>query len=206
VLAVVVVLVGSYYVLGLVGVTGSGAAFAAPAVAALVAVWLVWRADHTDEPLPEPVGRGRLTGRVLMLAALVYLSEALVAGLVAGFVPVPADGSAEHSVAVGLRLATTVALPVTLILVYRVGILAAKWLTLRRPLAWLGVVAVVPTLVTLALHPLAAAFADNFGTTPQRDLLDKLPRSVPVTLLVFCALALGHLSRRRAAEDAAVPV
>lgn len=199
VLAVLAILLSTYFFLELVGVADSGAAFWAPTAAALIAVLLLWRAARNSKtPLPEPVHRAKLTRRVLALVVLTYLSLSLVSGFVAGFVPpVPSGGSPDHSIAMGLRLATTVALPVSLILIFRVGRLSARWLTVKRPLQWLGVVTVVPTLVSLALHPVAIALARNLGSTPPRDLADKLPRAVAVSLLVFCALALGNLSGRK---------
>ncbi|MGR6319380.1 hypothetical protein Q2K19_29005 [Micromonospora soli] len=202
------ILLITYLVLNQVGVSDNEAAFWAPTTAALVAVLLVWRAARNGEAqAPELVRRPKLAGRVLALAVLTQASMSLVAGLVGGFVPVtPPGGSPDHAMAIGLRLATTVSLPLSLILISGVGRLSATWLTVRRPFRWLGMISVIPALVSFALHPTAVAFSRNYGSTPPRDLAEMAPRTIAVTILIFCALALGHLSgrqslRRRAAGN-----
>ncbi|MER7442413.1 hypothetical protein [Micromonospora avicenniae] len=192
------ILLSVYFVLNQVGVSDSGAAFWAPTAAALVAVSLLWRTARNDEARPaEPVPRSKLARRVLALAALTYVTVSLVAGLVGGFVPVtPPGASPDHAIAIGLRLSTTVALPVSLILIVGVGRLSAAWLTVRRPFRWLGAISVIPALVSLALHPAAVAFSRKYGSTPPREVAETLPRLIAVIILIFCALALGNLRGR----------
>jgi hypothetical protein len=203
--AVLVILLGTYFVLDQVGLDAGAAALWAPSAAGLVAVVLLWRAAHNREaPAWEPVGRSKLARRVLALAILTYLSVALVSGLVGGFGPeVPPGGSPDHAIAVSLRLGTTVQLPITLILVFGVGRLSARWLTVRRPFRWLAIISVIPAAVSLALRPVTIALADNYGATPPRDLADNLPRMVAVTVLIFCVLALGNLYGRKSARQPA---
>ncbi|MFD0784050.1 hypothetical protein ACFQZ8_08995 [Micromonospora azadirachtae] len=194
-----------YFVLNQVGVSDSGAAFWAPTAAALVAVSLLWRAARNGTPRTvEPVPRAKLARRVLALTVLTYVVMSLVAGLVAGFVPViPPGASPDHAIAVGLRLSTTVALPVGLLLMVGVGRLSAAWLTGRRPFRWLGMISVIPSLVSLALHPAAVALSRNYGSTPPREVADTLPRMVAVMILIFCALAVGNLRGRESLEGGA---
>jgi hypothetical protein len=188
-----------YLVLLQAGVADSGAAFWAPTAAALVAVLLLWRAARSSgPPVTVPVRRPKLARRVLALVVLTYLSTSLVSGLVAGFVPmVPPGGSPDHAIAINLRLLTTVGLPITLILTFGVGRLSATWLAVKRPLRWLAVISMIPALVSLALRPVAIAFSRNYGSTPPRDFAEIGPRMVAVVVLIYCALALGNLSRRK---------
>ncbi|NES27782.1 hypothetical protein GCE86_10580 [Micromonospora terminaliae] len=201
------ILVSAYVVLRQVGVSDGGAGFWAPAAAAVVALLQVWRGARDGEaPSVQRLRRAAFARRVLTLAILTYLGTSLVAGAVGGFVPViPPGGSPDHAIAVGVRLATTVGLPVSLILIGGLGRLSATWLTVRRPFRWLGLISAVPALVSLALHPIAVAFSANHGTTPPRGLAETAPRTAVVTVLIFCALALGNLNgraslRRRAAR------
>ncbi|MEU7821638.1 hypothetical protein [Catellatospora sp. NPDC049133] len=193
------ILLSTFFVLTWAGVADTDAAFWAPTAAAVAAVALLRRAArNSPAPLSEPVGRWRLAGRVLALAVLTYLSTSLVAGIVGGFTPVePPGGSPDNAIAVSLRLGTTVQLPITLILTFAVGLRSATWLTVKRPLRWLAMIAVTPALITLALRPVAIAWARDNGSTPPRDLAELAPRMVAVTVLIFCALALGNLYRRR---------
>ncbi|MEV4811002.1 hypothetical protein [Micromonospora avicenniae] len=199
------ILLSVYLVLNQVGVSDSGAAFWAPTAAALAAALLLWRAARNGSAQAvQRVPRSRLTRRVLALAVLTHIAMSLVAGLVAGFVPViPPGGSPDHAIAISLRLSTTVALPVSLLFVVGVGRLSAAWLTVRTPFRWLGMISVIPTLLTLALHPAAVAFSRNYGSTPPRELAETAPRTVAVTILIFCALAIGNLRGREWLERAA---
>jgi hypothetical protein len=196
--ATLLILLTTYFALSQVGVADSRAAFWAATAAALVAVLLLWRATRNSvAPTSEPVPRSKLARRVLALVVLTYLSTSLVSGLVAGFLPaVPPGGSPDHAIAVNLRLNTTVAWPISLIIILRLGRLSATWLAVGRPLRWLAMISVVPPLVSLALHPVAIAFSHNYGSTPPRTLAEIAPRMVAGTVLIFCALALGNLSGR----------
>jgi hypothetical protein len=196
--AAVPILLITYFVLNKAGVADSRAAFWAPTAAALVAVLLLWRAARNSvAPTPEPVPRAKLARRVLTLALLTYLSTSLVSGLVAGFVPaIPSGGSPDQAIAINLRLSTTVAWPISLIILLRLGHLSATWLAVGRPLRWLVMISAVPALVSIALHPVAVAFSQNFGSTPPRGIEELAPRAVVGTVLFFCALALGNLSGR----------
>ncbi|MEU4678940.1 hypothetical protein [Micromonospora sp. NPDC023737] len=198
-------LLSVYFILNQAGISDSGAAFWAPTAAALAAVLLLWRAGRNGSAQAvERVPRSKLTRRVLALAVLTHIAVSLVAGLVAGFVPViPPGGSPDHAIATNLRLSTTVALPVSLLLVVGVGRLSAAWLTVRRPFRWLGMISVIPALVSLALHPAVVAISRNHGSTPPRELAETAPRMVAVTILIFCALALGNLRGREWLERAA---
>jgi hypothetical protein len=197
--AALLILLSTYFVLNQVGVADSGAAFWAPTAAALVAVLLLWRAARSSGlPVSDSVRRSKLARRVLAVVVLTYLSTSLVSGLVAGFVPVvPPGGSPDHAIAINLRLLTTVQLPITLILIFGVGRLSATWLAVRRPFRWLAMISIVPALVSLALHPVAIAWSRNYGSTLPRDLAEIAPRMIAVTVLIFCALAFGNLSRRK---------
>lgn len=197
--AALLILLSTYFVLNQVGLADSGAAFWAPTAAALVAVMSLWRAARDSEgPISDHVRRSKLARRVLALVVLTYLSSSVVSGLAGGFVPaVPPGGSPEHAIAINLRLGTIVALPISLILIFGVGRLSATWLAVRRPFRWLAMISVIPALVSLALHPVAIAWSRNQGSTPPRDLAETAPRMVVVTVLIFCALALGNLSGRK---------
>ncbi|SCL34612.1 hypothetical protein GA0070624_5038 [Micromonospora rhizosphaerae] len=196
------ILLSTYFALNQVGVADSGAALWAPTAAALLAVLLLWRAArNSGTPVSEPVRRSKLARRVLALVVLTYLSMSLVAGLVGGFVPVvPPGGSPDHAIAINLRLGTIVGLPISLILIFGVGRLSATWLAVARPFRWLAMISVIPALVSLALHPVAVAWSRNHGSTPPRDLAEIAPRMVAVTVLIFCALALGNLSGRESSR------
>ncbi|MEV6305366.1 hypothetical protein AB0M02_38550 [Actinoplanes sp. NPDC051861] len=198
---IVVLLVPLYFALLAAGASEAAAAFWTPAVAAVPLAWLTWRRAHSAAtPAPPPMSRGRLASRTLALALLSWLVSSVVAGVVGGFVPPPADDPA-HSVAMSLRYSTLIGLPIVLELLFRLGHRSARWLPARRPLRWLAVVSVVPALISIALHPVAVAFSSANGSTPTRDLSDILPRAVVVTVLYFCALALGNLQARSRLSD-----
>ncbi|MFI6761741.1 hypothetical protein ACIBF5_21635 [Micromonospora sp. NPDC050417] len=200
----ILVLLSLYFVVSYAGVNDAWAAFLAPAAAALVAMVVLRRSAREGADLvPEPVRRAKLVRRVLGLVVLAYLSEAVVSGVVAGFVPlVPPGGSPDQAVATALRLNTVVALPVALLLEFGVGILSAKWLTVSRPFRWLAAISVVPIPIVLALRPVATALSRENGTTPPRDLAESAPRTIAVTILVFCVLALGNLRGRKLLTEA----
>lgn len=99
--------------------------------------------------------------------------------------------------AVNLRLNTTVAWPIILLITFLLGRLSGTWLSTKRPFRWVALISVLPAVVSLALHPAAVAFSDKHGSVPPHALTDRVPRMVVGTLLIFCALALGNLSRRR---------
>lgn len=198
-----VILVTTYLALSQIGVAENRAADWANAAAAFVAVVLLWRAARRDVPSPmepvEPVPRAKLARRVLALAALTWFINAMVSGFVAGFVPlIPPGGSPDHAVALAARLHTTVALPIILIITFQIGRLSATWLAVERPLRWLAMMSVAPALVAIALHPTVVAYSETHGTIPVRSLPERLPVMGAITLLIFCALAMGHLSRREA--------
>lgn len=196
--ATLLILLITYFVLREADVADSHAAFWAPLAAASVAVLLFWRAARKSvAPTPERVPRAKLTRRVLVLALLTYLSTSLVNALVAGFVPaVPPGGSPDHSVMVNLRLSTTVAWPIILIILLHLGHLSATWLAVGRPLRWLVTIAAVPVLVSIALHPVAIAFYRSYGGIPPRSIAELAPRATVGAVLFFCALGLGNLRGR----------
>lgn len=195
---VLAILLMTYFVLNQAGLADSSTAFWSPTAAVVAAaVVLVRAARSSAASIPEPMQRSKLTRRVLTLTVLTYLSVSLVSGLVSGFVPTVSPGdSPDHAIAVALRLSTTIQLPISLVIIFGVGRLSSRWLTVTRPFRWLAAISVIPALVSSALHPVAVTFARNFGSTPPRDLVEIAPRMVAVTVLIFCALALGNLSGR----------
>ncbi|WP_406065493.1 hypothetical protein [Micromonospora sp. NBC_00860] len=191
-------LLATYLVLRQFGVAEDPAADWADASAALVAVLVLWRAVRKSDVLTmEPAPRSRLARRLLALAALTWFSNAMVGGLVAGFVPLtPPGGSPDDATALAARLHTTVALPIILIIIFQIGRLSGTWLAVGKPLRWLAMISVAPALVAIALHPVAVAYSQNRGTIPVGSLAERLPIIGVVTVLIYCALALGNLSRR----------
>ncbi|MEU8088932.1 hypothetical protein AB0B57_35605 [Micromonospora sp. NPDC049101] len=196
--ATVLVLLAAFVALSRVGIAEERAADWAAAAAALVGVLMLWRAVRENVvSTMEPVPRSRLARRVLALVVLTWFGNAMVSGLVAGFVPsIPPGGSPDHAVALAARLHTTVALPIILIIIYQIGRLSATWLAVRRPLRWLALISVGPALVAIALHPTAVAYSQDHGTLPVRSIAERFPMIVALTVLFYCALALGNLSRR----------
>ncbi|MEU7799322.1 hypothetical protein AB0B10_08640 [Micromonospora arborensis] len=196
--ATISTLLATYLVLRQFDVAEDPAADWADAAAALVAVLVLWRAVRHDVPSTmEQVPRSSLARRVLALAALTWFSSAMVGGLVAGFVPLtPPGGSPDDATALAARLYTTVALPIILIIIFQIGRLSATWLAVGKPLRWLAMISVAPALVAIALHPVTVAYSQNRGTIPVRSLAERLPIIGVVTVLIYCALALGNLSRR----------
>ncbi|MEV1320505.1 hypothetical protein AB0J14_31025 [Micromonospora arborensis] len=196
--ATISTLLATYLVLRQFGVAEDPAADWADAAAALVAVLVLWRAVRHDVPSTmEQVPRSSLARRVLALAALTWFSSAMVGGLVAGFVPLtPPGGSPDDATALAARLYTTVVLPIILIIIFQIGRLSATWLAVGKPLRWLAMISVAPALVAIALHPVTVAYSQNRGTIPVRSLAERLPIIGVVTVLIYCVLALGNLSRR----------
>ncbi|WP_027655164.1 hypothetical protein [Salinispora oceanensis] len=188
----------TYSVLSQVGVADSGAASWAFTAAALFAVFALWRAARNSvAPEPEPVRRSTMARRVLALIVVTHLSTSLVSGLIGGFSPaIPPGGSPDHAMAINLRLNTTVGWPINLIIIFQLGRLSGTWLAVRRPFRWLAMISVFPALIALALHPVVIAFSQKYGTIPPHSLAEKAPRMIAGTVLIFCVLALGNLSRR----------
>ncbi|SCF19217.1 hypothetical protein [Micromonospora chokoriensis] len=209
--ATLVILLTTYLALRQIGIAENRADDWANAAAAFVAVVLLWRVARRDNrPPPEPleaVPRAKLARRVLALAALTWFVNAVVGGFVAGFVPlIPPGESPDHAVALAVRLHTTVALPIILIIIFQIGRLSATWLALDRPLRWLAMISVAPALVAIALHSTVVAYSQTHGTIPVSSLPERLPMIGVNTLLIFCALAMGHLSRREALSKQPGPV
>ncbi|PYC64263.1 hypothetical protein C7C45_30780 [Micromonospora arborensis] len=196
--ATISTLLATYLVLRQFGVAEEHAADWADAAAVLVAVLLLWRAMRKNVVSTlEPAPRATLARRVLALVALTWCSNAMVNGLVGGFVPlIPPGGSPDPVIALAARLHTTVVLPIVLAIIFQIGRLSATWLAVGKPLRWLAMISVVPALVAIALHPAMVAFSQNRGTIPVGDLAERLPLLAALTVLIFCALALGNLSRR----------
>ncbi|MET7670396.1 hypothetical protein [Micromonospora luteifusca] len=196
--ATILTLLATYLALRQFGVAENRSADWADAAAALVAVLLLWHAVRKNVvSTRESVPRATLARRVLALVALTWFGNAMVSGLVAGFVPLtPPGGSPDHAVALAARLHTIVALPIILIIIFQIGRLSATWLAVGKPLRWLAMISVVPALVAIALHPAVVAFSENRGTIPVNSLAERLPTMGVLTVLIYCALALGHLSRR----------
>ncbi|MBM7494782.1 heme A synthase [Micromonospora luteifusca] len=196
--ATISTLLATYLVLRQFGVAEERAADWAGAAAVVVAVLVLWRAVRHNVPSTmEPVPRSTLARRVLALVALTWFGNAMVGGLVAGFVPLtPPGGSPDDATALAARLHTTVALPIILIIIFQIGRLSAMWLAVGKPLRWLAMISVAPALVAIALHPALVAFSDNRGTIPVGSLAERLPSLGVVTVLIYCALTLGNLSRR----------
>ncbi|MEU7754233.1 hypothetical protein [Micromonospora sp. NPDC049171] len=205
--ATVLVLLAAFVALSRVGIAEERAADWAAAAAALVGVLMLWRAVRENVvSTMEPVPRSRLARRVLALVVLTWFGNAMVSGLVAGFVPsIPPGRSPDHAVALAARLHTTVALPIILIIIYQIGRLSATWLAVRRPLRWLALISVGPALVAIALHPTAVAYSQDHGTLPVRSIAERFPMIVALTVLFYCALALGNLSRRESLSRKPLP-